>query len=185
MMSTDAPSLSRFPNHSRHSPQASSDASDPEHSFSIPANARPTMQPNFHPRDASLPRGRPTIANAASYANTGKEGRASSAQRPGVETGSLNRDPGPIETTLRRQNSSGYVHHRQTSVIHGVQHSRNPSFNSPSTSSPLSPESPTPCFHHSPSQCRQQKTTTWCNRLCPVLQQPYIRHSRGTSRTFH
>ena len=46
-----------------------------------------------------------------------------------------------LETTLERRTSNNYGHHRQTSVIHGVQHSRNTSFTSPATSSPLSPES--------------------------------------------
>lgn len=46
-----------------------------------------------------------------------------------------------VDTGLQRRTSNSYGHHRQTSVIHGLQHSRNPSFNSPSTSSPLTPES--------------------------------------------
>ena len=64
--------------------------------------------------------------------------RAQSAQPPPSDTGH-GRPPGS-EAELQRKTSNSYGHHRQTSVIHGVQHSRNPSFNSGSTASPLSPE---------------------------------------------
>ncbi|QIW99068.1 hypothetical protein AMS68_004586 [Peltaster fructicola] len=40
---------------------------------------------------------------------------------------------------LERKPSLGYGHHRQTSIVHGVQHSRNPSLLSSATTSPLSP----------------------------------------------
>lgn len=41
----------------------------------------------------------------------------------------------------RRPSNSSYGHHRQTSIVHGIQHSRNPSFaTSSTTSTPLSPE---------------------------------------------
>lgn len=35
---------------------------------------------------------------------------------------------------------AGYGHHRQTSIVHGIQHSRNGSVASPTTASPLSPQ---------------------------------------------
>ncbi|KAF2750504.1 cell morphogenesis protein-like protein [Sporormia fimetaria CBS 119925] len=49
--------------------------------------------------------------------------------------------PSP-DRTLDRKPSRSYGHHRQTSIVHGIQHSRNTSFvNSPATS-PLSPLPP-------------------------------------------
>ncbi|RMD42726.1 hypothetical protein DV735_g2418, partial [Chaetothyriales sp. CBS 134920] len=112
----DVPSQARPPPSTRAHRERTSDAHDPP---------RPAMQQPFYPRDRdpSLPRGRPPLVAAASYAMAARDGRAPSTQRHAAETG--------IDTTLRRQNSLNYGHHhRQTSVIHGVQHSRNPSFNS-------------------------------------------------------
>lgn len=83
-----------------------------------------------------MTRGRPPIATSASY-TVAREPRAPSTQGNHPKDSSQ----APTEPGLRRQLSNSYGHHRQTSVIHGVQHSRNPSFNSPQTASPLSPES--------------------------------------------
>jgi hypothetical protein len=42
---------------------------------------------------------------------------------------------------LERRPSNSYGHHRQTSIVHGMQHSRNPSMaGSTASTSPLSPE---------------------------------------------
>ena len=89
-------------------------------------------------REQSLTRGRAPTANHTSYGVSAREQRAPSAQARAAEN---TRELAQVETGLRRQPSATYGHHRQTSVIHGLQHSRNTSFNSPSTSSPLSPES--------------------------------------------
>lgn len=45
------------------------------------------------------------------------------------------------EGGLERRSSTSYGHHRQTSIVHGIQHSRNPSLAASSTTAtPLSPE---------------------------------------------
>jgi Cell morphogenesis N-terminal/Cell morphogenesis central region len=62
-------------------------------------------------------------------------GRGQSAHPPQPES-NYARPTGVLE----RKASNSYGHHRQTSVIHGLHHSRNPSFTTPQTSSPLSPE---------------------------------------------
>ncbi|RMZ84830.1 hypothetical protein DV737_g993, partial [Chaetothyriales sp. CBS 132003] len=116
----EGPSQARPPPSARARREASSDG-------------QTVQQPPFYHRDTSLPpRGRPPPVATASFGTVARDGRALSAQRHGAASG----------TSLSRQNSSSYGHHRQTSVIHGVQHSRNPSFNSASTSaaSPLSPD---------------------------------------------
>lgn len=47
----------------------------------------------------------------------------------------------PTEGIPSRQQSLSYGHHRNTSIVHGIQHSRTASFaHSPTTNSPLSPE---------------------------------------------
>ena len=92
----------------------------------------------IHNRDASVPRGRALPAPGQAFGPSQVQSRAQSAQpEPGIA-----RNAGAnIKTDLHRRPSNNYGHHRQTSVIHGVQHSRNTSFNSPNTASPLSPES--------------------------------------------
>ncbi|RMZ87316.1 hypothetical protein DV736_g5459, partial [Chaetothyriales sp. CBS 134916] len=146
----DPPSQARQPPSSRPHRERSSDAHEPSPSSAL----HPAMQQPFYHRDTSLPRGRPPLVATANYSTVARDGRALSAQRHAAETGSLSRDSAAVDTSLRRQNSSSYGHHRQTSVIHGVQHSRNPSFNSPSASSPLSPESLLLASSSSPSAGR-------------------------------
>jgi len=49
--------------------------------------------------------------------------------------------PGPaFEGGIERRPSASYGHHRQTSIVHGIQHSRNASFAASPAISPLSPE---------------------------------------------
>ena len=49
--------------------------------------------------------------------------------------------PGNLDSRLERRPSASYGHHRQTSIVHGIQHSRNTSLaNSQSSASPLSPD---------------------------------------------
>lgn len=86
----------------------------------------PSLPPS---REPSVTRGRALTAS----------GRALSprSQTPVVVVPRSNPSP---EGGLDRKASLSYGHHRQTSVIHGIQHSRNTSFvNSPATS-PLSPQ---------------------------------------------
>ncbi|ETI20817.1 hypothetical protein G647_07159 [Cladophialophora carrionii CBS 160.54] len=102
-------------------------------------------RPQLHTRNTSVTRGRPQQSAPQAYGPNGTtSSRAGSAQpQPlGSEAG-VNARGGPaVDTTgLQRRTSNSYGHHRQTSVIHGLQHSRTPSFNSPSSASPLTPES--------------------------------------------
>ncbi|ETN41939.1 uncharacterized protein HMPREF1541_03878 [Cyphellophora europaea CBS 101466] len=127
------PTVTRLPPYLQTAAQPAGNPSDA--SSALPSHPRPTGSVPPHVRDPSLTRGRPPITTSASYSVT-REPRAPSAQGHSQES-----PFSPIEPGLRRQLSNSYGHHRQTSVIHGVQHSRNPSFNSPQTSSPLSPES--------------------------------------------
>ena len=87
-------------------------------------------------KDASLLRGR--AADPISHTTTTSPSipyRAQSAHPSQPDTNHA-RSHAPPETKV----STSYGHHRQTSVIHGFQHSRNTSTNSPNTGSPLTPE---------------------------------------------
>ena len=64
--------------------------------------------------------------------------RAPSAQPQAPDSGHP-RGAAGFEGGLERRPSNAYGHHRQTSVIHGLQHSRNTSSNSAAANSPLSP----------------------------------------------
>lgn len=86
-------------------------------------------------RDASLNRGR-----TAYTAHGLVPGSRTPSTHPAIPEGSTDSTAvPPPDPTLQRRISN--KHNRQTSVIHGVHHSRNTSFNSPLASSPLSPES--------------------------------------------
>ncbi|KAK5955796.1 Cell morphogenesis protein PAG1 [Knufia fluminis] len=86
-------------------------------------------------RDPSVTRGRNIHGPSQNLTPTS---RAPSAQ-PTIPEGEAAGGSIALDTGLQRRTSNR--HHRQTSVINGLQHSRNPSFNSPLTASPLSPES--------------------------------------------
>ncbi|KAI1624511.1 cell morphogenesis N-terminal-domain-containing protein [Exophiala viscosa] len=107
-------------------------------------NGRPPVVASVHTRDASVTRGRPQQSSTQNYGATYvPSSRAGSAQpQPqGTDSGGSSRGPSVDTTGLQRRTSNNYGHHRQTSVIHGLQHSRNPSFNTPSGATPLTPES--------------------------------------------
>lgn len=96
--------------------------------------------PLLHSQEPSVARGRGVEASF----NAGLNGvqpqqtiRASSPHSQTTAAGAFR--PGHvIDGGLERRPSASYGHHRQTSIVHGVQHSRNASFvNSPETS-PLS-----------------------------------------------
>ena len=105
----------------------------------------PTPPVALHTRDPSVTRGRAQQSSTHTYGpNPAPSSRAGSVQpQPGGNDAGVSGRGGPqVDTTgLQRRTSNNYGHHRQTSVIHGLQHSRNPSFNSPASASPLSPES--------------------------------------------
>jgi hypothetical protein len=71
-------------------------------------------------------------------AASGRGGSTSRSQTPAASIPKLSTtlDGGPLE----RRPSGNYGHHRQASVVHGnIQHSRNTSFSSTPTTSPLTP----------------------------------------------
>ncbi|SMR58684.1 unnamed protein product [Zymoseptoria tritici ST99CH_1E4] len=90
-----------------------------------PTAAYPPPPPNPNQRESPINRGRAlsatSIRNASPRATT-----PASQSRPSLES--------------ERKPSVTYGHHRQTSIVHGVQHSRNPSMLSSAQSSPLSPQ---------------------------------------------
>ncbi|KAI9795647.1 MAG: Cell morphogenesis protein PAG1 [Piccolia ochrophora] len=93
-----------------------------------PSNPTSTVTygpPRTHSRESSLTRGAPSNSSA----------RQASQGAPGsVVKGGVTPDLG-----LERGPSVSYGHHRQTSIVHGMQHSRNASFVNSPTSSPMSP----------------------------------------------
>ena len=96
--------------------------------------------PFVHSREPSIARGRVIEASITTISNGVQPQQATRASSPHSQTttaGAFRAGRG-IEGGLERKPSASYGHHRQTSIVHGVQHSRNASFvNSPETS-PLS-----------------------------------------------
>ena len=80
-------------------------------------------------RDQSVPRGR-----ASSNSNV-----PNVSSPRGITPSSTTQSRGKQSIDLERKPSLSYGHHRQTSIVHGIQHSRNASLLTP-TSSPLSPQ---------------------------------------------
>ncbi|KAI1398886.1 cell morphogenesis N-terminal-domain-containing protein [Hypoxylon fuscum] len=64
---------------------------------------------------------------------------SSSTTSPGIRSAASRAGPGGIFERLADPKTATYGHHRQTSIVHGIQHSRNGSLAS-SSSSPLSPQ---------------------------------------------
>lgn len=97
------------------------------HSRDNPTN--PPAQPTSSTRDHSALRGR--ALTTAGHSNS----------RSNTPVAALPKLPGAHEApALERKPSGSYGHHRQTSIVHGnIQHSRNHSFASPSTS-PITPQ---------------------------------------------
>ncbi|WPH04646.1 putative cell morphogenesis protein [Acrodontium crateriforme] len=87
--------------------------------------APPTAPFSSHARDPSITRGR--ALSASSPQNAGSPRGATPSHARSKQSIDIERKP------------SSYGHHRQTSIVHGVQHSRNPSPLASSNTSPLSP----------------------------------------------
>lgn len=111
-------------------------ASPPERltSKSTPASA-------VHSRETSAVRGRAapdhSTLNPSSLQHQNNRRGQSHSKSPETTRPAVGYDAG-LE---RRPSNSSYGHHRQTSIVHGVQHSHNASFaTSPASNSPLSPE---------------------------------------------
>lgn len=64
---------------------------------------------------------------------------SSTINSPGLRSAASRPSPGGIFERLADPKAAAYGHHRQTSIVHGIQHSRNGSLAS-SSSSPLSPQ---------------------------------------------
>jgi hypothetical protein len=85
--------------------------------------------PSIHSREPSVTRGRALTTST----------RAGSP-RSHTPIGAVPKPNSSPDGGIERKTSLSYGHHRQTSIVHGMQHSRNTSFvNSPATS-PLSPQ---------------------------------------------
>ncbi|KAL1593201.1 Cell morphogenesis protein PAG1 [Paraconiothyrium brasiliense] len=101
---------------------------------SRPAAGNPSHHiegPNVPSREPSVTRGRALTASSRILSPR--------SQTP-VLTPSSNSSPDRDDRSLERKASLSYAHNRNTSIVHGIQHSRNTSFvNSPATS-PLSPQ---------------------------------------------
>jgi hypothetical protein len=101
--------------------------------------ARNVQSPILHSRESSA-RGRATDGSALGLPTLqpqhGRRGQShskspeSAVARPGIS----------YEGGLERKSSASYGHHRKTSIVHGIQHSRNPSFANSSSTNVLSPE---------------------------------------------
>ena len=113
------------------------------HSFSTPPDrlvTRSTPSSTVHSRETSTVRGGAdpsALAPSSSHPQHNRRGNSHS-KSPEPNTGR----PGyGYDVGLERRPSNSYGHHRNTSIVHGIQHSRNPSFAASTTStSPLSPE---------------------------------------------
>ncbi|KAF4555612.1 putative cell morphogenesis protein [Elsinoe fawcettii] len=123
----------------------------------------------------SSAQGEHTLTRGRAYSatsRTGSERSQHSQSRP-----HQSRDP------LDRKPSVSYGHHRQTSIVHGVQHSRGPSNLPPNNSpSPISPQllfangkSPSPQLHSS-SQVPHLRKSPSASTLSS-----YVSHSHGNS----
>lgn len=109
------------------------------HTLASPSERRGTRTAQstpMHSRESSAVRGR--AADPSTLAPTLQARRGHSGSKsPDVSTGR----PAGYDVGLERRPSNSYGHHRQTSIVHGMQHSRNPSMaGSNASASPLSPE---------------------------------------------
>lgn len=90
----------------------------------------------MHSREPSAARGRPADPTTLAPTFHARRGHSGS-KSPEVSAG----QPAAYEVGLERRPSNSYGHHRQTSIVHGMQHSRNTSMaGSTASASPLSPE---------------------------------------------
>lgn len=109
------------------------------HNLAFPAERRGTRTAQstpMHSRESSAVRGRAADPSSLAPTLQGRRGHSGS-KSPDVSAGR----PAGYDAGLERRPSNSYGHHRQTSIVHGMQHSRNPSMaGSTASTSPLSPE---------------------------------------------
>ncbi|KAJ5423217.1 hypothetical protein N7491_008433, partial [Penicillium cf. griseofulvum] len=110
----------------------------PSHNLTSPSDRRgnrTAQSTPLHSRESSTVRGRPV--DPSTLAPIQPRRGHSGSKSPDVSGG---RPPG-YDVGLERRPSNSYGHHRQTSIVHGIQHSRNTSMaGSAASTSPLSPE---------------------------------------------
>ncbi|CAI7658903.1 unnamed protein product [Penicillium discolor] len=108
------------------------------HTLASPSERRGTRTAQstpLHSRESSTVRGRPV--DPSTLAPIQPRRGHSGSKSPDVS----NVRPTGYEVGLERRPSNSYGHHRQTSIVHGMQHSRNTSMaGSTASTSPLSPE---------------------------------------------
>ena len=140
-----------------------------------------------HTRDPSVTRGRTQQPSTQTYGpGVTASSRAGSVQPQAIGSDGSARGGPAIDTTgLQRRTSNNYGHHRQTSVIHGLQHSRSPSFNSPASASPLSPESllNAPAYNRYPGSSRRGQSSNASVEKQFSIYEPRVAISRTWSRT--
>lgn len=109
------------------------------HNLASPSERRGTRTAQstpMHSRESSAIRGRAADPSALVPTLQARRGHSGS-KSPDVSVGR----PAGYDVGLERRPSNSYGHHRQTSIVHGMQHSRNPSMaGSTASASPLSPE---------------------------------------------
>lgn len=94
-----------------------------------------------HSRDVSTARGRVDVPAALGVANFQNQQKREQSHSKSPES-IAGRSGLGYEGGLERRPSNSYEHHRQTSIVHGVQHSRNPSFATSSTTATASQLTP-------------------------------------------
>lgn len=113
------------------------------HSFSTPPErlvTRSTPSSTVHSRETSTVRGGADLSALAPSSSQPQHSRRGNSHSKSPEP-SAGRSGLGYDVGLERRPSNSYGHHRNTSIVHGIQHSRNPSFAASTTStSPLSPE---------------------------------------------
>ncbi|GAT28704.1 cell morphogenesis protein [Aspergillus luchuensis] len=113
------------------------------HSFSTPPErlvTRSTPSSTVHSRETSTVRGGADLSALTPSSSQPQHSRRGNSHSKSPEP-SAGRSGLGYDVGLERRPSNSYGHHRNTSIVHGIQHSRNPSFAASTTStSPLSPE---------------------------------------------
>lgn len=103
-----------------------------------PRNASSQPVTGLHSRESSVsgPRGRPVDTSGRGLSTLQPQSRSRGQSHSKSPESNVGLPDGVIE---RKPSLSSYGHHRKTSIVHGIQHSRSPSY-TPTSASPLSPE---------------------------------------------
>uniref|UniRef100_A0A093VEP7 Cell morphogenesis protein PAG1 n=1 Tax=Talaromyces marneffei PM1 TaxID=1077442 RepID=A0A093VEP7_TALMA len=116
---------------SHHTPTPPSDRLNPR-------NASSQAVTGLHSRESSVsgPRGRPVDTSGRGLTTLQPQSRSRGQSHSKSPESNVGHPDGVIE---RKPSLSSYGHHRKTSIVHGIQHSRSPSYTTTSAG-PLSPE---------------------------------------------